>query len=50
MCQVHKHVDIQEKTEIMEEYGNNGIFGVDRIQMWAVDGEQETYLEWPNDV
>ena len=32
----------------MEEYGNNGIFGVDRKQMRAVDGKQEIYLEWPN--
>ena len=27
---------------------NNGTFGVDRKQMWAVDGKQEIYLEWPN--
>ena len=32
----------------MEEYGNNGIFGVDRKQMRAVDGKQEIYLEWPS--
>ena len=32
----------------MEEYGNNGIFGVDRKQTRAVDGKQEIYLEWPN--
>ena len=31
----------------MEEYGNNGIFGVDRKQMRAVDSKQEIYLEWP---
>ena len=31
----------------MEEYGNNGICGVDRKQMRAVDGKQEVYLEWP---
>ena len=24
-----------------------GIFGVDRKQMWVVDGKQEIYLEWP---
>ena len=34
----------------MEEYGNNGIFGFDRKQMWAVDGKQEIYLEWPKQV
>ena len=28
--------------------GNNGIFGVDRIQKQAVDEKQEIYLEWPN--
>ena len=38
----------QEKPEIMEENRNNGIFGVDRKQMWAVDGKQEIYLGWPN--
>ena len=32
----------------MEEYGNDGIFGVDRKQIWAVDGKQEIYLECPN--
>ena len=32
----------------MEENRNNGIFGVDRKQMWAVDGKQEIYLGWPN--
>ena len=47
MCQVQKHVRIQEKTEIMEECGNNGIFGVDRIQIRAVDGKQGIDLEWP---
>ena len=31
----------------MEEYENNGIFGVDRKQMRAVDGKQEIYLEEP---
>ena len=31
----------------MEEYGNNGIFGVDKKQTWAVDGKLEIYLEWP---
>ena len=31
----------------MEEYGNNGIFGVDMKQMRAADGKQEIYLEWP---
>ena len=31
----------------MEEYGNNGSFGLDRKQMRAVDGKQEIYLEWP---
>ena len=31
----------------MEEYENNGIFGVDRKQVRAVDGKQEIYLEWP---
>ena len=45
MCQVHEHMSTQGKTEIMEEYGNNGIFGVDRIWMQAVDGKQEIYLE-----
>ena len=44
MCQVHTR-EYTRKTEIMEEYGNNGIFGVDRIQMRAVDGKQEIYLE-----
>ena len=39
---------IREKPEIMEEYGNYGIFGVYREQMRAVDGKQEIYLEWPN--
>ena len=29
----------------MEEYGNNGIFGVDRKQMRVVDGKQKIYLE-----
>ena len=28
----------------MEEYG---IFRADSNQMWAVDGKQEIYLEWP---
>ena len=28
----------------MEEYVNNG---TDRKQIWAVDGKQEIYLEWP---
>ena len=32
----------------MEDYGNNGIFGVDRKQTRAVDGKQEIYFEWPN--
>ena len=32
----------------MEEHGNNRIFGVGRKQMWAVDGKQKIYLEWPN--
>ena len=41
-------MSIQEETETMEEYGNNGIFGVDRIQMRAVDRKQEIYLEWPS--
>ena len=31
----------------MEEYGNNGIFSVDRKQMRVVVGKQEIYLEWP---
>ena len=31
----------------MEEYGYNGIFGVDRKQMQVVDRKQEIYLEWP---
>ena len=31
----------------MEEYGNNGIFDVDRKQMWTVNEKQEIYLEWP---
>ena len=31
----------------MEEYGNNGIFGVDRKHMRAMDKKQEIYLEWP---
>ena len=32
----------------MEEYRNNGSYGVNWKQMWAVDGKQEIYLEWPN--
>ena len=32
----------------MEEYGNNGSYGVNWKQMRAVDGKQEIYLEWPN--
>ena len=44
---IFKHVSIQEKTEIMEEYGIMDLLGVDRIQMRAVDGKQEIYLEWP---
>ena len=40
-------MSVQEKTKIMEEYGNNGIFVVDRIQMRVVEGKQEIYLEWP---
>ena len=31
----------------MEEYGNNGSYGVNWKQMQAVDGKQEIYLEWP---
>ena len=31
----------------MEEYGNNGSYGVNWKQMRAVDGKQEIYLEWP---
>ena len=38
----------QSIREKPEEYGNNGIFGVDRKQMRMVDGKQEIYLEWPN--
>ena len=34
----------------MEEYGNNGIFDVDRKQMQAVDRKQEIYLEWPYNI
>ena len=41
---------IREKLETMEEYGNNGIFDVDRKQMRAVDEKQEIYLEWPNHI
>ena len=29
----------------MEEYG---VFRADSNQMWAVDGKQRLYLEWPN--
>ena len=32
----------------MEEYRNNGIYGVDRMQMRAMGRKQEIYLEWPN--
>ena len=31
----------------MEDYGNNGMCGVDRKQTQVVDGKQEIYLEWP---
>ena len=31
----------------MEDHGNNGIFGVDRKQTWAVDGKQETIKNDP---
>jgi len=31
-------VSIQGKTEIMEEYGNNGLFGVNKTKVQVVDG------------
>ena len=34
----------------MEKYGDNGISGVDRKQMRAMDGKQEIHLEWPYQV
>ena len=31
----------------MEEYINNGDYGVDKKQMQVLDEKQETYWEWP---
>ena len=35
------------RKTVNKECRNNGIFNVDRKQMWAVDGKQEIHLEWP---
>jgi len=37
-------MSIQEKTEIIEEHGNNGLFGVNRIYVGAGSGQETVNL------
>jgi len=40
--------NVQEKLENNGRIWNSGILRTDSKQMWAVDGKQRIYLEWPN--